>query len=252
MLAMCIITSVINTFWLTIVWGGWPFHRLVRNPVAAGFVLLAASYAVNYLLFRLFFNYDFMRASPAYVSALDPHGLFNAWRILAFSVTLNAVMFLMLCFDLWPFARSETLMRQPLLGILWTASILLIGGVLYYIGVNLLGMDAPVFMVRVPIPCIFGTIIVLNMMQGSLFRRRVQPLKGLLNAAAAVVLGSLLAWAYGAVAPALSGTVRSGPPAYDFEIWLASALLAVTFPLLVVFSGYFQFWPLQRASSPRK
>jgi len=38
-----------------------------------------------------------------------------------------------------------------------------------------------------------------------------------------------------------------GPPGYDFERWLASALLGVTFPLLVLYAEFFKFWPLQRA-----
>lgn len=36
----------------------------------------------------------------------------------------------------------------------------------------------------------------------------------------------------------------SGGPAYDLELWLASSMLAVTFPALVAFANYFQFWPL--------
>ncbi len=38
------------------------------------------------------------------------------------------------------------------------------------------------------------------------------------------------------------------PPAYSFEVWLASALLAVTFPFLVIFAELFQFWPLSGRS----
>jgi hypothetical protein len=45
-------------------------------------------------------------------------------------------------------------------------------------------MAAVRFMVRVPIPFIFGSIVVLNMLQGSLFAKLEQPLKGVLNAIA--------------------------------------------------------------------
>jgi hypothetical protein len=252
MLSMCIITTVIIAFWIAIIWGGWPFSTLIKNPVAAGLVMLAAGYVVNVLLFRLFFNYGFMRDTPMYVPAQDPHGLFNAWNAVVAYVTVISAMFLMLCFELWPLSKRPALVRQPLLGTIWTAIVLVIGAVILLIGEGLFRMDAPVFMVRVPIPFIFGTIIVMNMMQDSLFAGFSQPVKGLCNAAAAAVIGVALSRLFGALAPALSGNVASGPPRYMFEIWLASALLAVTFPFLIIFADLFQFWPLRRGEGNRQ
>jgi len=246
MLAMCIITSVIITFWLAIVWGGWPFHRVIKNPVAAGLALLAAAYIINYLLFRLLFNYGFMQGAPVYVASLDPHGAFNAWSILVFYVTAIAAMFVLVNFDLWPFTKFPALMRQPVLGIIWTIVTLLIGSFAFYVGVKVIRMDAVDFMVRVPIPFIFGTIIVVNMMQGWLFGKLAQPLKGLLNATASAVIGIVLARIYEALAPVVTGAVKPGPPSYDFEIWLASALLAVTFPFLIFYAEFFRMWPLHK------
>ena len=247
MLSMCIITTVVIAFWLAIMWGGWPFTALVKNPVVAGLSMLVACYALNYLLFRLFFDYGFMKDAPAYLPALDPHGLFNAWTALVAYVTATGAMFLTLCFEMWPLAKRPALMRQPLLGALWTVIVLGIGAVALFIGEGFLRMDAPVFMVRVPIPFIFGTIIVLNMMQNSIFARFSQPLKGVLNACAAAVIGVALARIFAALEPAVSGHAQAGPPGYVFEIWLASALLAVTFPFLIIFADLFQFWPLRRA-----
>ncbi len=85
-------------------------------------------------------------------------------------------------------------------------------------------------------------------MQDSLFARFTQPLKGFLNVAAAAVMGVGLGRLFGAVAPTTSGQAGSRPQAYVFEIWLASALLAVTFPFLIIFADLFDFWPLRRAS----
>jgi hypothetical protein len=246
MLAMCIITSVVVTFWLAIMWGGWPFTSLIKNPVAAGLVMLVACYVINYLLFRLLFNYGFMRGAPVYVPALDPHGIFNAWNVLVFYITAIGVMFVSLNFDLWPFTKSPALMKQPLLGFVWTMTILVIGGLAFYIGVDLMKMDVVSFMVRVPIPFVFGTIIVLNMMHGSLFGKLAQPLKGVLNVIASAAIGTVLAEIYAALAPLVTGKVNPGPPAYDFEIWLASALLAVTFPFLILHAEFFKMWPLHR------
>jgi hypothetical protein len=247
MLSMCIITTVTTTFWFAIIWGGWPFTAIIRRPVAAGLSLLAASYVVNYLLFRLFFNFGFMQNAPEYVRALDPHGLFSAWDVVVVQVTTISAMFLMLNFESWPLSKQPVLVRQPLLGTIWTAMVLGIGAVALYVGEGLLRMEAPVFMVRAPIPFIFGTIIVLNMMQDSLFGGLSQPLKGLLNTVSAAVIGAALARLFTALAPLVSGHIASGPPGYVFQIWLASALLAVTFPFLIIFADLFQFWPLRRA-----
>ena len=39
------------------------------------------------------------------------------------------------------------------------------------------------------------------------------------------------------------------PSTYDFEIWLASALLAVTLPLLIISAVFFDFWPFKQQDS---
>jgi hypothetical protein len=246
MLAMCIITSVIIMFWLAIMWGGWPFNQLFKNPVAAGLAMLVACYAINYGLFRLLFSYEFMRGAPVYVASLDPHGYFNAWSALVFYVTAISVMFLLLNFDLWPFTKFPALMKQPALGLVWTIVMLAGGWLVFWLGIDVVKMDVVSFMVRVPIPFIFGTIIVLNMMHGSLFGKFRQPLKGVLNTLASAAIGVILARLYEALAPVVSGKVNPGPPGYDFEIWLASALLAITFPFLIFYAEFFKMWPLHR------
>jgi hypothetical protein len=247
MIIMCSIVSVIVTFWAAIMWGGWPFNAWIKNPVAAGLTMLVACYAVNYALFRIFFSYEFMKGGPAYVESLDPHGLFNANLALVFYMTAITIMFLMLHFDLWPLTKSASVMKQPVLGLVWTAICLALGGIVFYIGIFTLGMDPLTFMVRVPIPFIFGTIIVLNMLQNSLFAKQTQPVKGILNAIAAALIGVALALAYTALAPTLSGALAVGPPANEFERWLASALLGVTFPFLIFYAEFFQFWPFNKS-----
>jgi hypothetical protein len=252
MLSQCLIASVVITFWLAIMWGGWPFTALIKNPIAAGLAVLVACYVINFIFFRVFFNYDFLKGAPVYVAAQDPQGLFNGWSCVVFYVTAIGVMFLSLCFDLWPFTTSPSLMKQPVLGIVWTIVALVIGGAAYYLGVNVMKMDVVAFMVTVPIPFIFGTIFVLNMLQGSLFAKLTQPLKGVLNTVAAAILGSLFALMYRELTHVVTpGEINPGPPGYQSEIWLASALLAVTFPFLVAYADFFTMWPLQRAKAER-
>ena len=131
MLVMCTIVSVIITFWLAIMWGGWPFTQWIKNPVAAGLVLLVVCYLLNYGLFRVFFNYDFMRDAPVYVASLDPHGMFNAWNALVFYVSVITVMFISVNFELWPFTKIPALMKQPVLGIVWTIAAFALGGLAF-------------------------------------------------------------------------------------------------------------------------
>jgi len=108
-------------------------------------------------------------------------------------------------------------------------------------------MDVMVFLVTVPIPYIFGTIIVLNVFQNSLASNLTQPAKGIVNAILVAIIGTLLAQLYRALVPTVSGALNSGPPTYDLEIWLASALLSVTFPLLIFFAEFLKFWPLAKS-----
>src|SRR6476619_6482977 len=64
MLVQCTVVSVVVMFWLAIMWDGWPFTSVIRNPVAAGLVTIAVSYALNLLLFRVLFSFEFMKDAP--------------------------------------------------------------------------------------------------------------------------------------------------------------------------------------------
>jgi len=246
MLMHVTITSVVVTFWGAIIFGGWPFKPAIKNEVAAGLTLLAACYVVNYLFFRIFFDYGFMQGAPVYVASLDPHGIFSALNILVFEVSFLIGLFTMANFDLWPLTTFPGVMRQPLLGIVWTLVALAIGGFAFWIGVDVLKMDVMAFLVTAPVPFIFGSIVVLNMLQNSLFGKVKQPAKGIANVVAVIVIGSALGQMYRAFGPTISGTLRPGPPTYDLEVWTASALLAVTFPLLIFYAEFFRFWPLTK------
>lgn len=239
---------VLSTFAGAIIWGGWPFMNMIKSPVVAGIAMLAACYLANYIIYRVFFNYNFLQGAPVYVASLDPHGMFNAWNAVVYYVTVIGVMFMMLSFDLWPLTKFPSIMKQPVLGLVWSVICLVIGYVVFYVGVKAMHMDVVSFMIRVPVTFIFGTIIVLNMLQGSLFPKLTQPLKGVLNMLSVIVVGTLLAQIYAAMSGHVTGVLKPGPPTYDFELWVASALLGVTFPLLIFFAEFFKLWPLRRSA----
>jgi hypothetical protein len=201
---------------------------------------------LTYVEFRVFFNYEFMQGAPVYLASA-PHGMFNAIMALVFHVTALAVMFLVLCFDLWPMTSSPGIMKQPVLGVVWSLIALAGAALAMWVGIGVFGMDPMAFLTGVTAPFIFGTIIVLNMLQNSLTGSMAQPAKGLANAIAASAIGVVLARVYAALAPLVTGTLASGPPGYDMEVWLANALLSVTFPFLIYYAVFFQYWPLNPA-----
>ena len=188
MVIQCLIVSVVVTFWVAIMWGGWPFTK-IANPMVSGLSMLTGVYVINYILYRILFNYSFLEGAPVYVPALDPGGMFNGGTMVVIYVTFIAIMFLFLHFDLWPLTASPALMAQPVLGIVWTLIALALGGGLFHLGVGTLGMDPQAFLITVPIPFIFGTIIVLNMFQNSVFAKLAQPVKGLANTVLAAAFG---------------------------------------------------------------
>ncbi len=238
-----------TTFWLTIMMGGWPFTRVSSNPIVGGLLALVAAYVVTYVVFRIFFNYDFLREAPVYLQSA-PKGMFNGVSALVFYVTALAVMFLVLCFDLWPLTLSPGIMKQPVLGVVWTAIALIGAAIAFSVGVTGAGTDPMAFLTGVTVPFIFGSIIVLNMLQNSLFARMTQPLKGVMNAIAAIAVGLILAHLYISLMPLVTGPLPSGPPGYEQEIWEANALLSVTFPFLIYHAVFFALWPLLKSSGP--
>lgn len=238
-----------TTFFMCIAFGGWPFTRLTRNMGVAGFMILVASYALTYALFRVFFNYEFLQGTPVYLQSA-PHGLFNGVAALVFYVTMLGGMFLLPHFDLWPFTLAGRLMKQPVLGLVWTIAAAAVGAIVMWITTGILALDPMYVLTRVAAPFIFGTIIVLNMLQNSLFATLRQPLKGAANAVGAAVIGAVLAQLYGRVDRMIVGVeLPSGAPGYEYELWLVNALLSVTFPFLIVHAAYFTFWPMAKPQS---
>ncbi|GGH58083.1 hypothetical protein GCM10010975_18340 [Comamonas phosphati] len=244
MAVMTIITSVVTAFFLTIVFGGWPFTR-IPNRLAGGLALLLSVYLVNAAIFHLFFDFGFAAGAPWYSARLDPAGLFNAWDVVVLMVTSLAVMFVFLFLDLWPLTAVPALRSQPALGLVWLVCCLGIGWGIFRFGTQVLGLPAPSFMVQVPIPFIFGAILMLNMLGGSLLPKLPQPARGLVGVVIAALLGAALSRFCAALMPLLSGPLPSGPEGnFAAEVWLANALLAVTFPFLAFYGDFFGLWPL--------
>ncbi len=252
MLVHFTITVIGTMFWLTIIMGGWPIVPRIKHPVIAGLAIVLLTYIISLALFYLFYNYAFLIGTPVYVASLDPNGLFNGWNVTVFYVSFISIMFVILHFDLWPLVKFPALMKQPVLGIAFTLLALCLTSLLYYLGVILFKINVVSFMVLLPIPFVFGSVIVLNMLQDSLFPNVRQPVKGLLKVSLALVTGIILANLFIAFSGLTTKELGSGPPTFEREIWLSSALLSITFPFLIFLADYFQFGGLLKKNNSQK
>jgi hypothetical protein len=248
MLAFFSICVIVTTFFWTIALGGWPFTAIIRNPLAAGLVAWLGCYAAGFAIYWVCCDFTYLEGAPVYVASADPKGLFAAWNVVVYYMAALTILFAWLCFDLWPLTNDPALMKQPSLGIVLVGASLMAGYALYYAGVYVMTIQNVEFLLRVPVAFIFGTILVLNMCQNGLFKT-AQPGKGLMNIAFSAVVGSVLMIVYQQLQPMLSGPLPSGPPPFQreqFQVWTANAMLAVTFPFLVFYAAYFNFWPLTK------
>lgn len=225
----------------------WPLNLLFKTPGALGVALVVTTYALAWLLFRLLFNFAFMSEAPFYAASLDPQGAFMAWLPLVASIAAVVPILGLVLLDFWPISalarRFPAIGWQPLFGLLACALIAGIAALLWRVFVGQGSMDIVLFMVRICVTVNFGCFILLVMFEGVPALKLAQPWRGIVLNLGAVLLAVLMLWLYETVA-AKNFALPSGGPGYPMELWLASAMLAVTFPAMVVFAGFFQFWPL--------
>ena len=246
------VQSVPVTLVLVVLFRCWPFTALTKDKGLIGLGSFVLTYVITWVLFRVFFDFGFLKGAPVYLERLDPRGLFSAWQSVAFIVALAAVLLLFLPFDFWPLsvlvAKRPALGKEPVFGLLSAGLALILTSAIWGILVGLAGMDPVVFLVRVTLAVIFGIFIVLSLFQGAGLGGLKQPVKGVATTAAVVVAAVMVQVLYGWVAHRIDPGMVGGPPGYGFELWLATAWMSVTFPLIVVFCDAFGFWPLVRVA----
>ncbi|WJG09561.1 hypothetical protein [Aliiglaciecola sp. LCG003] len=245
-----VIQSVVVSLFVVIAFGCWPMTQFFTHPIALGIATLVYCYVLNLALFMIFYDYHFFAELPFYPHSLDPGGLFNGITALTFAVTCASVLMVVTMFDLWPAALLVNSDKQPQLGLVVTIQILILTFLVYYLFVNILAMDPMDFMVKGPVCIIFGTFLVQNMMQFQLFSNLQQPLKGVLKSGICFVGAFIMYQLYQFILPLMVGeTLIAGPErGYAKEIWIATAMLGITFPVINFVSGGFDFWPVKRKS----
>lgn len=245
---MYLIFSVPVMLFLVIVLQGWPFNALSGHPGLVGLFLLLADYALTTLLYRVLFNFGFMAGAPFYTVDLDPQGIFMAWQPLVASIAAVVPMLALVLFDFWPISliarRCPRLAGQPASGLLAALFVGIVALVLWLFCIEHAGMDLVVFMVRVCVSLSFGFFIILVMFEGMPAVSLAQPWRGVALCLLGIALAMVMLFIYQLVAVA-GLALPSGAPAYRLELWLGSAMLAVTFPAMVVAAAYFRFWPFR-------
>lgn len=253
MLINASIMSVVGAFWVVDVWRAWPLSAVLGHGFVLGVAAWVLSYAIGYGAYELLFNFAAASHAPFYKAALDPGGLLDAWDALIFCVaTTGIIVIFEKIFEMWPFAgwprNSDGLLR----GLVKTIVVLLLSTALVEICLRQAQFERVDFMVRVPIALIFGVFLVTNLTQSRLFASVPQPLKGILLLVFVVALGVAMEEFYRAIAPELVRVaLPPGPPEYKIELWVATALLSVTFPIIIVVTGYFDLWPFKRRNADR-
>jgi hypothetical protein len=215
----------------------------MSNRILGTAGLLVSVYAVALLLYYLLFDLSFL--PPPAQTPQTPTGLFGAWYSLTFLVTAITGMFLPPAFGFLGFER----LQQPVRGLVWGGLCVAWASLLFGIGVGVAGVDPVDFLVWVPVPLLFGGLIVLVVMRDSLFGDEPRRLRrGVLTTLTSAGLGLVLVWIYHLLANVVTPALSWGPPTYQGQVWIASATLAFTFPLLATHADFFDHWPLRTAT----
>lgn len=250
MLVQFTIMTVVAVLWLVAVWGCWPFTVISSDSTVYGLLTLLGAYLLAYGLWIVFFDYSVLAkiGHPHYYADIHPRGLFDMWQAMTFFVTTAAVIVIHLLFDFWPVDKLSKGAGQPLRGLIATVYIVVLSWGIRALFVGGLSMGLVEYMIRVPVCLIFGAFIVNNMMQFSLFSSLAQPRRGLLLTGLAALVGVLMYSLYSWASQLHTGQVLGMGPEHGFarEIWIASAMLGITFPIIFVVSGFFAFWPIKR------
>lgn len=241
-----LIIAIIIMLWLVIIVNCWPFTEFFKNKFLIGFFTLLLAYALAFIIWKIFFNYEIVaKIAPWYIVDLDPKGIYNFIDAITFIITTCPIILYLALFDGWLLDRW--IKKQPYKTIINTVLILLIAYLFQSFFVLIMGMDTTVYMVLVPICMVFGSFLVNNMAQFSLFNKQSQPYKGFYKMIIATLLGLSMYVIYYTVANSVTGEqmVSGLEGNYQLDLWIADTMLGISFPLIIVVTGFFGFWPIK-------
>jgi hypothetical protein len=245
---MPLIASVPITLWLVFLLEGWPVRAFA--PRARRLAILAMTACLAAIGDRYLADYGATMGRAVRDAVVVPRGMFDVRGPVTLLVTSAAAVMALQGLDFWPIAMLARRVRlaasQPWRGLCGLGVALGVAGAAQWVGGQWFGIAIGRFQARIGVSFLFGMFVMLVLFQGRLFVDRSQPTRGALIAASA----GLIAWgAYplyrlaGLAAQALHG----GAVPVDPDAWIATAMLAVTFPAMALWADIFDFWPLRRA-----
>ena len=221
---------------------------LFKNPALLGGALLTCAFVITYLLFFFVINFEFIANAPFYVPQLDGGGPVMAFDLLTFGVTTVASIMVLIVIDFKPIAKLPGSNKTPF--ILWSVvAVLLLSTLVKTTFVTLLGFDQIVYMVMVPISFIFGAFILLNLYEKSLLSYFSEAIHTYVSLITCSFFAIIIYQLFMALGPIVSGEMLYGAPSYELNFWVANAMLAICFPLIVVYSDFLQHWPFRLNNS---
>jgi len=237
------VSPITNIYGITVVtiivvsgplFGFWPFAGRFSLPFA-GIWWFISVYVIGFILFRIFYNFEFMSGAPFYNAAIDPKGMFMAVSPLTVVVMGLPFAFVFLHLGMWPFSK----LKQPWLGIATCATTWILSGIMYLITTSALGYGVAEAQVKFGVFGVFGMMIGLMIFETWPGRAIPNPLGGLVNILLGIVLSiamffmvrSFGLWAF----PGSPDLVGDG--LYN---WMATVALGVCFPFFAMYTTMFQ------------
>ena len=259
------IVTVITTFFLVIAFGMWPFQKL--SLPGKGFLVLICAYIIGWLITMLF-NFSMLsypqgiNPSPidpvpfyaeggplAPFANIAPMGPFAWESALTFYFCVFAFLFCFVALQFWPFSKSPGLMKQPVMGIVVIITCLVLGTILYFIGVAALKI-APLRYLLYLVSFLFGLLMFLFMFQMWPGRAiKSQAGCGFLTIGLAIIVGIIAYYLLLAFCTAHFGT--EAMKQYPTDVFAtANLMLGLVFPAWAVYAVAWDFWPLPPTPSP--
>lgn len=252
---------VVNlSFFAFIAFGMWPFHKM--SSPANGILTLICVYLIGYAGYEFLFNFDMLSyptgvnpspigAVPFYASqgplaALSaPSGVFAWESALAFWMWMLIFLFAFAALGMWPFSKFPKLMRtQPLFGFVLSLSTFALAFIAYAVGLNVMKME-PIRFLLDGICFLFGILMMMNLFEMWPAQKVKPPANGFIILAVSIAVG--IAAFYGLRA---FNTLHFGQEAMAYpNNWMsmANVMLALAFPIWILHSAFFGFWPLRAA-----
>jgi hypothetical protein len=255
-----LIVTICVTFFLIIAWGCWPWNN-ASLPIK-GLLTLITAYLLGWGVSFLF-NFDTLvipgvGTIPFYdtggpfeaFAAIAPSGAVQWQHAITYAFASVIILFTFALIGMWPFYKVPGLMKQPVMGIVLTVVCLGLGYVLYFIGVQWMGIEPIRWMIDI-ICYAFGLLMIMVMFETWPGRMFPAPWGGFLNIILAVGIGIIGWYLFNWYLSWVFGTAAMSVASYPNNLFgIGQGMLGFTFPLWVIYHDQWDYWPLPPSPPP--